>query len=83
MQDIIRIKKVVCMDEMFSLREGLNLEMSKLSWIRSSILEEEWQDEIMEKSLGEMVWWEMVCMLEREAIVSFNENISSTPLSLF
>ena len=39
---------------MFSLREGLNLEMSKLSRIRSSKLEEEWQDEIMEKPLGEM-----------------------------
>ena len=26
---------------MFSLREGLNLEMSKLSWIKSSKLEEE------------------------------------------
>ena len=48
---------------MFSLREGLNLEM------RSSKLEEEWQDEIMEKSLGEIVWWVWwMCawMLERE-----------------
>ena len=40
---------------MFSLREGLNLEMNKFSRIRSSILEEEGQDEIMEKSSGEMV----------------------------
>ena len=30
-------------DEMFSLRESLNLEMSKLSRIRSSKLEEGWQ----------------------------------------
>ena len=44
-------------DELFSLREVLNLETSKLSRIRSSILEEEWQDEIMEKSSGEMMWW--------------------------
>ena len=59
---------------MFSLREGLNLEMSKLSRIRSSKLEEEWQDEIMEKSLGEIVWWVWwmwAWMLEREVVVSF------------
>ena len=43
------------MDEIFSLRESLNLEMSKLSRMKSSILEEEGQDEIMEKALGVMV----------------------------
>ena len=39
---------------MFSLKEDLNLETSKLFWIRSSILKEGWQDEIMEKLLGEI-----------------------------
>ena len=39
---------------MFSLREDLNLETSKLFRIRSSILKEGWQDEIMEKLLGEI-----------------------------
>ena len=45
--------------EMFSLREGLhvNLEISKLSRISSLILEEEWEEEIIEKLLGEIVWY--------------------------
>ena len=46
---MIKLKKVVWTR---CLRKGWNLEMSKLSRIKSSILEEEWQDEIVEKSVG-------------------------------
>ena len=53
---------------MFSLREGLKLEISKLSRIRSSILEKEWQDEI-----GEIVRWNgvmsMVDVCKEEVIL--------------
>ena len=43
------------MEEIFLLRDGLYLEISKLSQMRSSKLEEDLQEEMMEKSLEEMV----------------------------
>ena len=38
------------MEEIFSLRDGLYLEISKLSRMRSSKLEEDLQEEMTEKS---------------------------------
>ena len=48
-EESIRVEKKV-----FSLRDSLYLEISKLSRMRSSKLEEDLQEEMMEKSLGEM-----------------------------
>ena len=67
---------------MLSLREGLNFDISKLSR-RSSKLEFERQEEIMVKSLGQMLWkncceWERT--LERESVASFLPVNGETPL---
>ena len=59
---------------MFSLREDLNFDISKLSRRRSSKLEFERQEEMIVKSSAEM-WWRDWCAwaraLEREFVASF------------
>ena len=41
------------MEEIFSFKEGLNLDINKLSRITISRLEQEWTKEMMEESLEE------------------------------
>ena len=71
------------MDEMFSLREGLNFDISKVTRRRSSKLEFERQGEMIVKSSGEM-WWRDRCewarMLEGEFVASFFSVKGETPI---
>lgn len=73
------------MEEMFSFRDGLNLEISKLSRMRSSKLEEEREEEIIEKLSGVIVWWVKWVwdwIAEREVVARFFSVKGDTPCVL-